>query len=691
MSGKNTMSLEAAMDEERRAILEILERQAASKTSSTTARRADSPATSPRSPIRSMLDVGETSPGRKSTSPPPAAVKYRSMLDVGMPPAPKSQPPVRSLFDEPLASPPAGPTHSAKSSLSDTSQAAASTQSARSTAELPRGPEGGSGRHSSPHRSSNPLAGYQFGDIITSQLGQSLPMPKRNQQVGRGSTGIPLSNQQAGRSSVSSPLSQAHAPAPTGPGDQQRHSMGPIMRRANTKAQSTSPHGRRSLRGVSPQPSLFSERPNQRVATLDSGYQLDLAKAYKNLSNASLLASEGPLSALAFQKVQSQKAGEGRLEKSYLGPDGEGLYTSSEDEGDHDDDESVRGRDTAPRIIHSSASDTDLAEPHSLLQAADDERKHVYKVRSLFEDEEEEKKRLAATREAVHPTSTVNSANNSENEIERDEIKKAQMMAVQLTDVFSDTEANRSVRVIYRGDFTRVAATAVEEHKKLRKYLVATDMSEHSAHAMEWAVGTVLRDGDTLVVVRCLDEESEETGIAGALVPAPAQHRSSSISVLTSGLGGGSGTSNGGDSASVSSGPEKAEGAGAGAASQDKLEAERRAAVEDITGRISRLLRRTKLQVRVIVEVIHCKNSKHLVLEMIDLVKPTLVILGSRGRSAIKGVILGSFSNYLVTKSSVPVMVARKRLKKKSRKGPIRQINNLNNPTGRSLTRARID
>ena len=35
-------------------------------------------------------------------------------------------------------------------------------------------------------------------------------------------------------------------------------------------------------------------------------------------------------------------------------------------------------------------------------------------------------------------------------------------------------------------------------------------MSEHSQHALEWAVGTVLRDGDTLVVVRCLDEESGE-------------------------------------------------------------------------------------------------------------------------------------------------------------------------------------
>ena len=40
------------------------------------------------------------------------------------------------------------------------------------------------------------------------------------------------------------------------------------------------------------------------------------------------------------------------------------------------------------------------------------------------------------------------------------------------------------------------------------------------------------------------------------------------------------------------------------------------------------------------------------------------MVLGSRGRSALKGTLLGSMSNYIVTKSSVPVMVARKKLKK---------------------------
>lgn len=56
-------------------------------------------------------------------------------------------------------------------------------------------------------------------------------------------------------------------------------------------------------------------------------------------------------------------------------------------------------------------------------------------------------------------------------------------------------------------------------------------------------------------------------------------------------------------------------------------------------------------------------------------------------------VILGSFSNYLVTKSSVPVMVARKRLRKagKYRRTTMTQVNVLRNPSIRSLANAKID
>ena len=76
----------------------------------------------------------------------------------------------------------------------------------------------------------------------------------------------------------------------------------------------------------------------------------------------------------------------------------------------------------------------------------------------------------------------------------------------------------------------------------------------------------------------------------------------------------------------------------------------------------------------------------------IDYLDPTLVILGSRGRSAIKGVLLGSFSNYLVTKSSVPVMVARKKLRKQHKSLRPRLSNVLHTPMNNAkLASAKID
>lgn len=54
-------------------------------------------------------------------------------------------------------------------------------------------------------------------------------------------------------------------------------------------------------------------------------------------------------------------------------------------------------------------------------------------------------------------------------------------------------------------------------------------------------------------------------------------------------------------------------------------------------------------------------------------------------------VLLGSFSNYLVTHSSVPVMVARRKLKKQTKKTKtnIRLSNNLMTP--KSLAMAKVD
>jgi nucleotide-binding universal stress UspA family protein len=301
----------------------------------------------------------------------------------------------------------------------------------------------------------------------------------------------------------------------------------------------------------------------------------------------------------------------------------------------------------------------------------------------------------------------------SDEEADFDEIRRAQKLSFTMTNIISNVEAHRSVRIIYRGEYTRIAQTADEEHRRLRKYMVATDLSDESTHALEWAIGTVLRDGDTLIAIYCVDEETgipEGDGISDD--SKTTREQAAAVNTITSSKSAPGGLLFRGESTANTPGASPVP----SIRGENKAEEDRHRAVKDITDRVLRLLRKTQLQVRVVVEVLHCKNPKHLITEVIDLVDPTLVVIGSRGRSALKGyvlnstlsgctrmmgstnmfccsVILGSFSNYLVTKSSVPVMVARKRLRKQSKykRTPVRQVNNLHNPTARSLANAKID
>jgi len=52
----------------------------------------------------------------------------------------------------------------------------------------------------------------------------------------------------------------------------------------------------------------------------------------------------------------------------------------------------------------------------------------------------------------------------------------------------------------------------------------------------------------------------------------------------------------------------------------------------------------------------------------VDYNEPTMLIVGSRGMSQLAGILLGSTSHYLIEKCSVPVMVARRRLKRPPRR-----------------------
>jgi nucleotide-binding universal stress UspA family protein len=256
---------------------------------------------------------------------------------------------------------------------------------------------------------------------------------------------------------------------------------------------------------------------------------------------------------------------------------------------------------------------------------------------------------LKSSKPGVHPNTSFdegasgfNTPVDSDTEADLTDIKRAQKLSINMTSIVSTPATSRCVRTIYRGDFSKMQQEAHDNQRRVRKYLVATDLSDEAAHALEWTIGTVLRDGDTLLAIYCVDEE---VGIAAndgsgedaqskekeqVVAIAQATKPSSSTPILgpvniPSPLGPGFQL----DSNSTSASPMGRE--------RSKAEQERCRAVQDITDRVAKLLRKTKLQVKVVIEVIHCKSPKHLITEVIDYISPTLVILGSRGRSALKG------------------------------------------------------
>ncbi|PHH86340.1 hypothetical protein CDD83_10386 [Cordyceps sp. RAO-2017] len=715
------MSIDAMLDMERQEVLALLENKNQAPSSPERIRSSSPYAAVPRSPVRSLLDIEEEGPSDTRTTP-AAQAPVRSMLDVDGPVTTTTiQAPVRSMLEfDPASPPPSAVSFRSSSPASPGPTIEPKFKSSMSQGSLyPRSMSGSGLRPTDfgPRSGSrnDRTAEYQFSGIVTHNTGTV--QPKRISQTAK-------------RVSTGSLGEALRGPDLSGlqlPGDRDRHNS-MSGRLAN---QSKSPHNRWEARSRSP--AAFSPLLPPNKTMLDDGQILDVNNAYRRLSDANLAFSSGSLAQLPLRK-RSEELGAGRLIKDYLGPDGEHLESSDEDEPYSSDDED-RGRKTAPRTLNPDArgdndpgtsqspSGPEGRQTQSLLAAAEQERRQIasqrpaYQYRSLIPEPEIKITNSAGdttkpSKWDIHPNTSYDqgpasatpSVIDSDDEADMDDIKRAQKLSFSMTNVLTSAESHRAIRIIYRGEYDKIVQQAEEEHYRLRKYLVATDLSDESTHALEWAIGTVLRDGDTLIAIYCVDEE---TGIvagegqsvpddpkamreqAAAIntvtnaksVPAPINpvtelKKASALQLWTDSSG----------TPGTSPAPSPRD--------RNRADEERHRAIQQMTDRVLRLLRKTRLQVRVIVEVLHCKNPRHLITEVIDLVNPTLVVIGSRGRSALKGVILGSFSNYLVTKSSVPVMVARKRLRKQSKynkRTPVRQVNNLSNPAARSLANAKID
>ncbi|EJF63444.1 hypothetical protein DICSQDRAFT_125895 [Dichomitus squalens LYAD-421 SS1] len=169
-----------------------------------------------------------------------------------------------------------------------------------------------------------------------------------------------------------------------------------------------------------------------------------------------------------------------------------------------------------------------------------------------------------------------------------------------------------------------------ETGKPGKRYVLASDLSEESRYALEWGIGTVLRDGDELdsqippsIIVTVVENESK----VDPAIPNPADR-----------------------------------------ATKLRAQQERQALAYILVRQATSLLQRTRLNVTIHCQAWHAKNSRHMLLDIVDHYEPVMLIVGSRGLGNLKGILLGSTSHYLIQKCSVPVMVARRRLKRPPRR-----------------------
>lgn len=361
------MSMEAALEEERREVEALVGAINARPASALSSVRSSSPYT-PRSPVRSMLDIGETSPLPSPLQLPcPPRLTRRCPSSTG-PARPTTQPPVRSMLD--MDGPPASSSKRAGGQQvfsTPSSPVLQSNQLARaSNASHPRHmsdasaqPVGFGPRSAA---SSDLTSQYQFGDIYTNS-GQQMPM--------RVFQGNKKDNQQSSMSHIARGSEIPTIPAL--PGDRGRHSSGagPSMRPGS---KSRSPHTRLGGRSTSPGNSMIKVRtlsPAGRAVYQDSHPEWDMSNAYRKLSDLNRLRAGGLLANSVGRKKSTDQPGTGRLAKDYLTPDGDVLLDDSSDEQGYSSQEELeRGRQAA-RNEKAKGS----REAKSLLAAAEEERK----------------------------------------------------------------------------------------------------------------------------------------------------------------------------------------------------------------------------------------------------------------------------------------------------------------------------
>ena len=212
--------------------------------------------------------------------------------------------------------------------------------------------------------------------------------------------------------------------------------------------------------------------------------------------------------------------------------------------------------------------------------------------------------------------------------------------------------SNRTIQTIIRGNWPAMEEEVKQERRRARLYIVATDLSDEALYALEWTIGTILRDGDTMIAMYAIDEEA--AGSKGSESDAKsnvqfgegvkaAQDMARSMAVQTEKTKQHPIVAHNSSmlvpSNYMPATETKSLTGSVDSRAMSKQEIERLHAVDNISQTCIRLLRKTRLQVRIFVEVIHCKSPKHMLTGAVSYLSVTahastmLIILDRRPRA----------------------------------------------------------
>jgi nucleotide-binding universal stress UspA family protein len=299
----------------------------------------------------------------------------------------------------------------------------------------------------------------------------------------------------------------------------------------------------------------------------------------------------------------------------YYGPnDFDAAWEGAGPSGHDEEDEALRAPNVVIGQFNNVLSPSKLVGEGVDVILAQDEDKSIRSKSPHSSYRSKSPRSSSSSKVAGSMSSGQSGRSSSVSDSKREEKKDAEIKARQLTASRPIFERNRCTITLIHGDYE----TLSKESKKPKRYIVASDGSAESSYAIEWTIGTVLRDGDEMLIVSVMETDAK-------LDATDSKHEDKTT--------------------------------------RQEHQRIRQSMAVVLARRALAVLQRTRLSVKVVCQALHARHSRHFLLEMIDFYEPTMCVVGSRGLNSLKGVLLGSFSNYCVQKSPVPVMVVRKRLK----------------------------